>query len=91
VLKVNKKKLYFCNNINGTCKGIDLNRIWDNSSPHAHPTVHSIKTIIDKLAISVTLDKALHLCYLENIVLIHIFVRKIPWTLSLTYMSPIHS
>ena len=30
--------------------GIDLNRIWDNCSPHGHPTAHAVKTLIEKLS-----------------------------------------
>ena len=43
----------YLGNYRGSLLGIDLNRIWDNSSQHAHPTVHAIKTIIDGMATSV--------------------------------------
>ena len=32
--------------------GIDLNRIWDNCSPHTHPTAHAVKSLIEKLTTS---------------------------------------
>ena len=31
-------------------EGTDLNRTWDTASPHAHPTVHTIRDVIDKLS-----------------------------------------
>ena len=30
--------------------GTDLNRIWDESSEHVHPTVHGVKQLIDMLS-----------------------------------------
>ena len=33
-----------------TFEGTDLNRTWDTASPHAHPTVHTIRDVIDKLS-----------------------------------------
>ena len=36
----------FANHFEGT----DLNRTWDTASPHAHPTVHTIRDVIDKLS-----------------------------------------
>ena len=38
-------------------KGTDLNRTWDTASPHAHPTVHTIRDVIDKLSKTVALLK----------------------------------
>ena len=34
--------------------GSDLNRVWDTTSSHGHPTVHAVKSIVEKLAASVS-------------------------------------
>ena len=34
--------------------GSDLNRVWDTTSSHGHPTVHAVKRIVEKLAASVS-------------------------------------
>ena len=40
----------YLGNYRGNLLGIDLNRIWDRCSPHAHPTAHALKKLIEKLS-----------------------------------------
>ena len=40
----------YLGNYRGNLLGIDLNRIWDNCSEHAHPTAHAVKELIEKLS-----------------------------------------
>lgn len=40
----------YLGNYRGNLLGIDLNRIWDNCSPHSHPTAHALKNLIEKLS-----------------------------------------
>ena len=42
----------YLGNYRGNLLGIDLNRIWDRCSPHAHPTSHALKKLIEKLSAS---------------------------------------
>ena len=40
----------YLGNYRGNLLGIDLNRIWDNCSPHAHPTAAAVKKLIEELS-----------------------------------------
>ena len=42
----------YLGNYRGNLLGIDLNRVWDRCSPHAHPTAHALKQLIEKLSAS---------------------------------------
>ena len=40
----------YLGNYRGNLLGIDLNRIWDNCSPYAHPTANAVKKLIEELS-----------------------------------------
>ena len=67
-------------------KGTDLNRTWDTASPHAHPTVHTIRDVIDKLSKTVFYLFTTHPPK-HKIDELNWTDRKIHWTLSWTSTS----
>ena len=69
-----------------TFEGTDLNRTWDTASPHAHPTVHTIRDVIDKLSKTVFTSFADDSKYF----LMQTPSRKTLSTLFWTSMSPTH-
>ena len=43
----------YLGNYRGNLLGMDLNRVWDNCSPHPHPTIAAVRRLIADLTAAV--------------------------------------